>query len=92
MRILGVNSAYHEHSACLVVDGRVVAAVEEERFNRVKHGKRARVDSPDQLPEQAMDWCLASQRLRPAETDPVAYSFAPAPRLHGHVQVEHQSL
>jgi len=91
MRILGVNSAYHEHSACLVVDGRVVAAVEEERFNRVKHGKRARVDSPDQLPEQAMDWCLASQGLRPEEIDHVAYSFDPARRLKCNVGLEDES-
>ena len=37
--ILGINSAYHESSVCLLRDGEVLSAVEEERFNRVKHGR-----------------------------------------------------
>ena len=40
MRVLGVNAIFHDPSAALVVDGRVVAAAEEERFSRRKHGKR----------------------------------------------------
>ena len=45
--ILGINMAYHESAAALVVDGALVAACEEERFNRVKHGKSARVDNSE---------------------------------------------
>ena len=37
MKTLGINAAFHDSSACLVEDGRVVAAVEEERFTRIKH-------------------------------------------------------
>ena len=40
MRVLGVNALFHDPSAALVVDGKVVAAAEEERFSRRKHGKR----------------------------------------------------
>jgi carbamoyltransferase len=35
------------------VDGKILAACEEERFNRVKHAKEARIDNPHELPEQA---------------------------------------
>lgn len=42
MYILGINSAYHESSACLLQDGHLIAAAEEERFNRVGYGKPAR--------------------------------------------------
>ena len=58
MNVLGINSVFHESSAALLVDGKVVAACEEERFNRVKHGKPARIDNPHELPEQAIRFCL----------------------------------
>jgi carbamoyltransferase len=41
VNVLGINSVYHESAAALLVDGTLVAAVEEERFNRIKHGKQA---------------------------------------------------
>ena len=40
MRVLGINAVFHDSAAALVVDGRIVAAAEEERFSRRKHGKR----------------------------------------------------
>ena len=39
MRVLGINAIFHDPAAALVVDGRVVAAAEEERFSRRKHGR-----------------------------------------------------
>jgi len=39
LNILGINSVFHESAAAMVVDGQVMGACEEERFNRVKHGK-----------------------------------------------------
>lgn len=78
MRILGVNAIYHDPSAALVVDGRIVAAAEEERFNRRKHGKRPVPFAAWELPEQAMRWCLAAGGLRAEDLDAVAYSFDPA--------------
>jgi len=85
MNLLGVNSAYHESSACLLRDGQLVATVEEERFNRIKHGKKARVDSADELPEAAMAYCLAAAGIGWSEIDHIAYSFDPEERLRKNV-------
>ena len=66
MRVLGVNAIFHDPSAALVVDGQVVAAAEEERFSRRKHGKRPVPFSAWELPELAMRWCLRAGRAAPA--------------------------
>ena len=55
MYTLGINAVYHDSSACLIHDGRVVAAAEEERFTHVKHGKRPIPFSTYQLPYHAID-------------------------------------
>lgn len=78
MRILGVNALFHDPSAALVVDGRIVAAAEEERFSRRKHGKRPVPFTAWELPEQAMTWCLTHAGLRPEDLDAVAYSYDPS--------------
>jgi carbamoyltransferase len=78
MRVLGVNAIFHDPSAALVVDGKIVAAAEEERFSRRKHGKRPVPFSAWELPELSMRWCLAEAGLRPEDLDAVAYSFDPA--------------
>jgi carbamoyltransferase len=78
MRVLGINAVFHDPSAALVVDGRVVAAAEEERFSRRKHGKRPVPFSAWELPELAAAWCLAEAGLRPDDLDAVAYSFDPS--------------
>jgi len=78
MRILGVNAIFHDPSAALVVDGEIVAAAEEERFSRRKHGKRPVPFSAWELPEQAARWCLERGGITPADLDGVAYSFDPA--------------
>ncbi len=81
MRVLGINALYHDPSAALVVDGVTVAAAEEERFSRRKHGKRPLPFSAWELPELAAAWCLDQAGLRPDELDAVTYSFDPALRL-----------
>jgi carbamoyltransferase len=81
MRVLGINALYHDPSAALVVDGVTVAAAEEERFSRRKHGKRPVPFSAWELPELAAAWCLERAGLRPDELDAVTYSFDPALRL-----------
>ncbi|WP_112239099.1 carbamoyltransferase family protein [Kribbella monticola] len=78
MRVLGVNAIFHDPSAALVVDGQVVAAAEEERFSRRKHGKRPVPWSAWELPEQSMRWCLDAAGLRPEDLDAVGYSFDPS--------------
>ena len=80
MNILGINAVYHESAAALLVDGKVVAACEEERFNRVKHAKQARIDNPHELPEQAIRFCLDYAGLQASDIDRVAYSFNPQVR------------
>jgi carbamoyltransferase len=78
MRVLGINAVFHDPSAALVVDGNIVAAAEEERFSRRKHGKRPVPFSAWELPEQAAAWCLERGGLAAADLDAVAYSFDPA--------------
>jgi carbamoyltransferase len=77
MRVLGINAIFHDPAAALVVDGRVVAAAEEERFSRRKHGKRPVPFSAWELPELSAAWCLEHAGLRPGDLDAVAYSFDP---------------
>jgi carbamoyltransferase len=77
MRVLGVNAVFHDPSAALVIDGETVAAAEEERFSRRKHGKRPVPFSAWELPEASAAWCLQHAGLTPADLDAVAYSFDP---------------
>ena len=64
MNVLGVNAVFHDPAAALVVDGETVAAAEEERFSRRKHGKSPVPFSTWELPEQAMACCLRARRAR----------------------------
>jgi carbamoyltransferase len=80
VNVLGINSVYHESAAALLVDGKLVVAVEEERFNRIKHGKQAEFDNPHQLPERAIRHCLNSAGLTARDIGHVAYSFDPKMR------------
>jgi carbamoyltransferase len=77
VRVLGINAIYHDPAAALVVDGEIVAAAEEERFSRRKHGKRPVPFSAWELPEKSAAWCLAEGGLTAADVDVVTYSFDP---------------
>lgn len=81
MYILGINSAYHESSACLLKDGIVVAAAEEERFTRKKHGKPANVHNPHELPVHAIQYCLAASNIHAKDIEYIGFSFHPWKRL-----------
>ncbi|MDT5066167.1 MAG: carbamoyltransferase, partial [Mycobacterium sp.] len=78
MNILGINAVFHDPAAALVIDGQVVAAAEEERFSRRKHGKQAVPFSTWELPTAAAKWCLAEAGLRPSDLDAVGYSYDPS--------------
>ncbi|GAB2785525.1 carbamoyltransferase family protein [Amycolatopsis magusensis] len=78
MRILGINAVFHDPAAALVVDGKVVAAAEEERFSRRKHGKRPVPFAAWELPEQAARWCLEQAGIDESELDAVGYSYDPS--------------
>lgn len=67
--ILGISAFYHDSAAALVVDGRIVAAAQEERFSRRKHDER--------FPQQAIDYCLAEADLTPANLDFVGFYDKP---------------
>jgi carbamoyltransferase len=77
VNILGINSVYHESAAALLVDGKLVAAVEEERFNRIKHAKEAHFDNPHQFPERAIRYCLKHAGLTAKDIHHIGYSFSP---------------
>jgi carbamoyltransferase len=77
MYTLGINAAFHDCSACLVSDGVVLAAAEEERFTRIKHGKRPLPFTVWQLPFHAIGYCLREAGLTMAHIDHVAYSYDP---------------
>src|SRR3954465_15206649 len=77
MRVLGINALFHDPAAALVVDGEIVAAAEEERFSRRKHGKRPVPFSTWELPELAARWCLEQAGIDAADLDAVAYSYDP---------------
>ncbi len=84
MYTLGINAAYHDCAACLVCDGMVIAAAEEERFTRIKHGKRPVPFSTWQLPFHAIDFCLQEGGLTLADVQHVAYSYQPSLLLGRH--------
>jgi carbamoyltransferase len=78
VRVLGINAVFHDPAAALVVDGRIVAAAEEERFSRRKHGKACVPFSTWELPEKAIAWCLSKGGLRADDLDAIGYSYDPA--------------
>jgi carbamoyltransferase len=73
MNIVGINAYHANASAAVVCDGRLVAAAEEERFNRVKYAAG--------LPAQAIRYCLAEAGLTLAEIDHIAIPRDPRARL-----------
>jgi carbamoyltransferase len=76
--VLGVNAVFHDPSAAIVRDGRIVAAAEEERFSRRKHGKPNVPFSAWELPEQAIAWCLAEAGASVEDLDAIAYGYDPS--------------
>ena len=69
MRILGISAYYHDAAAAVVVDGRIVAAAQEERFTRIKHDPA--------FPHHAIRACIALAGLQPADIDLVAFYDKP---------------
>lgn len=69
MKVLGISAYYHDSAACLVVDGEIVAAAQEERFTRKKHDPG--------FPACAIEYCLSQARISPAEIDFVVFYDKP---------------
>jgi carbamoyltransferase len=91
MYVMGLNSLYHESCACVLADGQLVAAAEEERFSRIKHAKKPRVDNPHELPLEAMQSCLTMAGISLADVEAIGYSSDPRP-LSRHPYARHFSF
>ncbi|HEX6163851.1 MAG TPA: carbamoyltransferase [Vicinamibacterales bacterium] len=68
-RILGISAYYHDSAACLVEDGRIVAAAQEERFTRKKHDPA--------FPSRAVDYCLKEAGITTADLNYVGFYEKP---------------
>ena len=69
MYILGISAYYHDSAACLVGDGEILAAAQEERFSRKKHDHR--------FPSAAVEYCLRQAGITTDDLDYVAFYDKP---------------
>ena len=77
MHILGINAYHGGASACLIRDGELIAAAEEERFRRIKYW--------DGFPVQAIRYCLEAGSIIPHDLDHIGVSRDPSAHLHNKV-------
>ena len=71
--ILGISAFYHDSAAALVVDGKIIAAAQEERFTRKKHDHN--------FPQQAVEYCLKEAGLTPEQLDYVGFYDKPVSKF-----------
>ncbi len=69
MYILGISAFYHDSAACLLKDGQIIAAAQEERFTRRKHDPS--------FPSQAIKYCLEASKITPMQIDNVVFYEKP---------------
>lgn len=69
MNILGISCFYHDSAACLVIDGEIVAAAQEERFTRKKHDQN--------FPKHACEYCLKQGNIKSGDLDYVVFYDKP---------------
>lgn len=69
MNILGISAFYHDSAACLLKDGQIIAAAQEERFTRKKHD--------DRFPEKAIRYCLKEGNIKTQDLDYVVFYEKP---------------
>lgn len=77
MITLGINAVFHDSSACIFKNNKLLAAVEEERFTGIKHGKRPTPFTTYEMPFHAINYCLEQANVTLREVDDIAYSFNP---------------
>lgn len=78
MLTLGINAAFHDSAACILKDGKLLAAAEEERFTHIKHGKRPIPFSAYEMPFHSINYCLEIAGAHINDVDHFAYSFDPS--------------
>lgn len=69
MNILGISALYHDSAACLVADGQIIAAAQEERFTRVKHDLS--------IPVKAIEYCISEGNIEKNDIDIVVFYHNP---------------
>ena len=69
MKIIGINAFHADSSACILVDGKLIAAVEEERFNRIKHWAG--------FPIKSIKHCLNETKLKISDIDQISINIDP---------------
>ena len=69
MKIIGINAFHADSSACILVDGKLIAAVEEERFNRIKHWAG--------FPIESIKFCLEETSLTISDIDQISINIDP---------------
>ncbi|PWT89201.1 MAG: carbamoyltransferase, partial [Acidobacteria bacterium] len=74
VKILGINAFHGDASAALIIDGQLVAAVEEERFNRIKHAAG--------FPAESIRYCLKAGGVQLSDLDHIAVSRNPSAHIH----------
>ena len=72
--ILGINAYHGDSSACILLNGELIAAIEEERLRRVKHWAG--------FPSKAIEYCIAESGVNPAKINHISYSRDPMANLH----------
>ena len=69
MKILGISSFYHDSAVALTIDGKIVSAVQEERFTRIKHDAN--------FPINSLKFCLNNSNLKIDEIDYIVFYEKP---------------
>ena len=67
--ILGISSFYHDSAACILIDGKIIAAAQEERFTRIKHDSN--------YPKNAIDFVLKYAKLSLSDVDKIVFFEKP---------------
>jgi carbamoyltransferase len=81
--ILGISAYYHDSAAALLVDGKIVAAAQEERFSRKKHDPN--------FPRNSISYCLAEAGIKLQAVNQVVFYDKPLP-LATHVALKCNQL
>ena len=69
MKILGIAAFYHDSSACLINEGQIIAATQEERWSRIKHDSK--------FPVKSIAYCLEQANLHPENVDQIVFYEKP---------------
>ena len=86
--ILGISAFYHNSAACLIKDGKIVSAAEEERFTRIKHDKA--------FPAKSINYCLEEASIHQNDLTALVYYDNPYLTLerfvHSQIAASHEGL